>query len=62
MAAKTPERQIKWQAKYDAENCIHVSLKFHKEYDRDILQWLSHQKNKQGAIKEAIRVKIADDP
>ena len=45
-------------SKYDKEHTVGMYMKFNKSSDKDILQWLDEQPNKQGAIKELIRRKI----
>ena len=47
------------QEKYDKENTMRVSLKLNKKHDRDILEYLDQSGNKQGAIKDALREKMA---
>ena len=42
------------QAKYDSENIIKITLKLHKQNDKDIIGALD-QTNKQGSIKKLIR-------
>lgn len=41
--------------RYDAKNTMRISLKFNRNTDGDIIEWLNRQENKQKAIKEAIR-------
>jgi hypothetical protein len=53
------ESQIRAQAKYDAKNTVRESLKLNIKTDKDIIQWLWKQPNKQGAIKRLIREDIA---
>lgn len=43
------------QKKYDAKNTKMIAVKLNNKTDKDILEWLDSQPNKQGAIKEAIR-------
>ncbi len=45
----------KQQQESDKRNCVQVKFKFTKSTDADILEWLSAQDNKQGAIKRLIR-------
>lgn len=47
------------QEKYDAQNTVQIKLKLNKKTDADILDWLNSLDNKQGAIKEALRMRIA---
>lgn len=49
------------QARYDKENTKRFMMKLNVKYDADILEWLDHQANKQGAIKELIRKRILED-
>lgn len=44
------------QAKYDNEHIIKITLKLHKEKDKDILNLIDFN-NKQGSIKNLIRNK-----
>lgn len=48
------------QAKYDAANIMKISLKLHKENDKDIIEALELN-NKQGSIKKLIRRGIKND-
>lgn len=48
------------QAKYDKEKTIQVCLKLNRETDKDILNRLAAVDNKQGYIKDLIRLDIAD--
>lgn len=47
------------QAKYDKTHTTGFHMKLNNESDADILQWLSEQDSKQGAIKNLIRADIA---
>ena len=49
----------KAQAKYDKEQTAGFHMKLNNNSDADILQWLSEQDSKQGAIKKLIRDAIA---
>lgn len=48
------------QAKYDKRNCEQVNLKLNRTTDKDILDKLQAVENKQGYIKDLIRLDIAD--
>lgn len=48
------------QAKYDSEHIIKITLKLHKENDKDILDQID-MNNKQGSIKKLIRNNIKGD-
>ena len=54
----TSESQKKASARYDQEHTVTVTVKLNRETDADILTWLSHEKNRQGAIKRLIRNQI----
>lgn len=59
----TPDTNLKAhsisQAKYDKAHTTGFHMKLNNESDSDILQWLSEQESKQGAIKKLIRAEIA---
>ena len=52
------ESRTKAQAKYDKDHTTGVYLKLNNVNDADILEWLSRQNSKQGAVKELIRREI----
>jgi hypothetical protein len=52
------ESRTKAQAKYDKDHTTGVYLKLNNVNDADILEWLSRQHSKQGAVKELIRQEI----
>ena len=52
------ESQRKASAKYDQGNTVMITLKLNRKTDADIIDWLSRKKNKQGAIKDLIRIMI----
>ena len=59
--AKTPEKQLGYQKKYDLANrdkFKNVFLKLNKEADADILEKLAATDNVQGYIKSLIRADI----
>jgi len=58
---KITEAQKRATLKYDAKNTRQIKMKLNLTTDADILDWLDAQENKQGAIKEAIRVRISDE-
>ena len=47
--------QLRAQAKYDKDNTVQIKLKLNKRTDKDIIDYLSRQENKQGFIKTIIR-------
>lgn len=53
--------QLRAQAKYDKDNTIQVKIKLNKKTDRDIIERLSEVDNKQGYLKELIRLDILRD-
>ena len=48
--------QLRAQAKYDKDNTVQIKLKLNKRTDSDILEILNSVSNKQGYIKELIRI------
>lgn len=52
----TTEAQKKASAKYDAKNTVQIKLKLNKTTDADIIQILDSCGNKQGFIKDLIRI------
>ena len=58
MAGKVSENQLKQQKAYDIEHTVHYCMKLNKKTDKDIIEWLAGKPSRQGAIKEAIRMKI----
>ena len=53
MAASDAQKRA--VARYDLENTVRIGLKLNFRTDRDILDWLKSQQNKQGYIKQLIR-------
>lgn len=53
--SKSTEAQKRAWSKYQKEKCVSVFLKLNKETDKDIIEFLSWQSNKQGLIKSLIR-------
>ena len=54
------KKQTEYQAKYDKDNIVRYYLKLHKENDKDIIAAIDTN-NKQGSIKELIRIAIKKD-
>lgn len=54
--------QLRAQAKYDKSNTIQITLKLNKKTDKDIINWLYDESNKQGYIKSLIRADIERTP
>lgn len=52
----TSKAQLRAQAKYDKDNTVQVKIKLNKKTDSDILEILNSVSNKQGYIKELIRI------
>lgn len=50
--------KYKSQERYDAANTKQVRLKLNTKTDKDIIEWLDSQDNKQGTIKVLIRAAI----
>lgn len=51
--------QIKASAKYNKENTVSLSIRFFKESDADVIEWIGKQENKADAIRQLIRQAIA---
>ncbi len=51
--------QIKASAKYNKENTVSLSIRFFKESDADVIEWIGKQPNKADAIRQLIRQAIA---
>ena len=49
------EAQKRASAKYDAENTVQLKVKLNRTTDKDIIEFLESQPNKQGFIKKLIR-------
>lgn len=49
------KRKQDYTVRYHRENCKVISIQLSNKYDKDILEILSHQKNKSNFIKELIR-------
>lgn len=54
--------QLRAQAKYDKDNTVQITLKLNKKTDKDIIDWLYDESNKQGYIKSLIRADIERTP
>ena len=54
----TSEALRKAVNRYDRANTKQIALKLNKKTDKDILDFLEQQENKQGIIKEALRIYI----
>ena len=50
--------QLRAQEKYDKANTVQITLKLNKKTDKDIIDWLYDEGNKQGYIKSLIRADI----
>ena len=59
MANKSTESQIRASVKYNKENTVQISLKLTRSTDADLIDSLNRIANKQGYIKELIRIDIA---
>lgn len=51
-------KQQEYVNEFQKANYKAVNIRLHKEYDKDIIEHLEKQKNKQGYIKEVLREKI----
>ena len=59
MANKSTESQIRASIRYNKENTVQISLKLNRSTDADLIDSLNRIANKQGYIKELIRIDIA---
>ena len=53
---KASKSQIKAQEKYDKANTVQLHLKLNKKTDADIIGVLRKESNKQGLIKDLLRL------
>lgn len=51
-------RKSDYDRNYMKQNCKVYRLQLNKENDKDIIEWLDRQTNKNGAIKTVLREKI----
>ena len=51
--------QINASAKYNKENTVSLSVRFFKESDADVIEWIGKQDNKADAVRRLIRQAIA---
>ena len=56
--SKLTEAQIRAIKKYEAKNCVRLSMKLNKVTDADILERLEEVESKQGYVKDLIREDI----
>ena len=61
MEYKTTEARRRANAKYDARMARNLTVKFNRETDADILEYLEQQTSKAALIKQAIRDYIATE-
>lgn len=48
-------KQKAYMIEYAKNNCKQVKLQLNKEYDKDIIEWLDQQPNKNAYLKQLIR-------
>lgn len=53
---KTPKSKLKANKRYNQKNIFRFTLQLNRKTDADIIQYLSTKKNKNGYIKEIIRI------
>ena len=60
MKNQDDSKEVKYcsQKKYDKKNTTQFRMKLNNNTDKDILDWLSNQPNKQGAVKYLIRKEL----
>ena len=54
------EAQLKSHARWEADNCVRVTLKLNKRTDAEILELVSSADSMQGIIKQALREYLAN--
>ena len=52
------EAQIRASAKYNKENTVSISVRFFKERDAEVIEWISRQPNKADALRQLILKEI----
>lgn len=52
------EAQKAAEKRYNDKNVYYQRVKLNKQTDKDIIDWINEQENKNGAIKAAIREQI----
>ena len=57
MANRKPasDTQLAYIKEWDRQNSYKLGVKFNRQTDADILEWLERQPNKNGAIKQSLR-------
>ena len=61
MKKMTSEAQLAAQKRYDEKNTRQYKLKLNLVTDREIIDWLDRQENKQGYIKRLIEKDMSED-
>lgn len=56
---KASEKGLAYIKEWDKQNAYRYGIKLSRSADADIIEWLQQQKNKNGAIKQAIRNEIS---
>lgn len=52
------EAQIRASAKYNKQNTVSISVRFFKEKDAAVIEWISRQPNKADALRQLILKEI----
>jgi len=55
MAKKATNKTKAYIVEYVKSNCKKITLMLNKEYDKDIIEWMEKQENKNAYLKELIR-------
>lgn len=58
MEIKIEKSKYASQEKYDKKNTTQFRMKLNNNTDKDIINWLANQSNKQGTVKRLIRNEI----
>lgn len=52
---KATNKQKAYIVEYMKNNCKRISLQLNIENDKDIIEWMNHQENKNAYLKQLIR-------
>lgn len=56
MCKKTPKSKLKANKRYNQKNIFRFTLQLNRKTDADIIEYLATKENKNGYIKEIIRI------
>lgn len=58
-ATMVSEAKKKSQARWEKEHCVRVTMKFNKNTDKEVIEFLQSVPSMQGVIREALKNEIA---